>query len=378
MSKYELSLSSDYVPNWTIVDAVREFFQNALDQQTMQKDNEMFFHYDGVHMIQIGNKSSVLSAKTLLLGTSTKRDDKNTIGQFGEGYKVATLVALREGKKVVFYNYGKLETWKPRMVKSRKYEGAEVLTFVTDKFFWNRPPNNNLTIVIDGITQKEWEDIKESNLHCQLPEDMGEILQTRKGRILLNPRYKGRMYVNGLFVCTTKYAHGYDFLPQYLKLDRDRKLVSDWDLQWLASEMWAASGSDKIAELAKQNAPDVAHIQWHTITSAEPTIVAYENFRAQHGDKAVPVTGQSQVDALKKASPQANAIIVSESSKHLIMSCSDYKDQPEKPKVDVGSPMEQLMTWFEDVEPQLSSEQIEAFQEIYAELLQVEDGEAPF
>jgi len=366
-TKYELSLSSDYVPNWTLVDAVREFFQNALDQQTTQEDNEMFFHYDGVHMLQIGNKSSVLSAKTLLLGTSTKRNETNTIGQFGEGYKVATLVALRAGKQIIFYNYGKKETWKPRMVKSRKYEGAEVLTFVVDKVFWKRPPNNNLIIIIDDITPEEWEEIVESNLHCQNIEDMGEIIQTPKGRILLDDKYKGRMYVNGLFVCPTKYIHGYDFLPQYLKLDRDRKLVSDWDLQWLASQMWASSGSNKIAELARQNAPDVAHIQYQTITSLTPTSTAYVDFREQYGENAVPVTDQSGVDETKRNSSKAVPIIVSNSSKHLITSCPEYQDPPKEVSENI-TPMGKLLNWFESIKDNLDTYQKDEFHQIFHEI----------
>lgn len=32
MKKLELTIASDYVPSWTIVDGIRELFQNALDQ----------------------------------------------------------------------------------------------------------------------------------------------------------------------------------------------------------------------------------------------------------------------------------------------------------------------------------------------------------
>ena len=113
MAKYELSLSPEYVSHWGIVEAVREIFQNAIDQAAVQEDNPMFFSYeknevksagwgmtyeqDGV--LRIGNRDSILDAKSLLLGATTKRDDQKTIGQFGEGYKIATLVLLRSGKQ---------------------------------------------------------------------------------------------------------------------------------------------------------------------------------------------------------------------------------------------------------------------------------------
>src|SRR5699024_7551399 len=229
MSKFELSLSRDYVGDWTYIEGIRELFQNALDQHTSVEGNDMFFEYDEENeILRIGNKKSILDRSTLLLGTSSKRDDEETIGQFGEGYKIATLVLTREGHNVVFYNYGAREVWKPRFVKSRRY-GADVLTFFVEKQkIWNKVPDNNLTIEISNIKKEQYEKIKESNLHI---ETKGETIETEKGRILLDEEYKGKVFVNGLYVCEYgEYEKGYDFKPQYLKLDRDRKMVDTFEL----------------------------------------------------------------------------------------------------------------------------------------------------
>lgn len=364
MSKYELSLASNYVADWTIVEAVREFFQNALDQQAVQDNNEMFFHYDGVHLLQIGNKSSVLSANTLLLGVSSKQGDTRTIGQFGEGYKVATLVALRTGKKVIFYNYGKGEIWQPRMVKSRKYDGAEILTFETKKFIWNKPPHSNLIIAIDNITPEDWENIVEVNLHCQ--EDLGEVVNTPIGRILLDPTYKGKVFVNGLFVCNYDYHYGYDFLPEHIKMDRDRKLISDFDLRWLASKMWSTTNSTKITELARLGAQDVAFIEYQTL-QVTPVNMAYREFRDTFGEDAVPVTSQEQVEDYKRKSPQAKPIIVTNSYRHLVKSSQDYQDPPEQEEAELSA-IERLAQWFESVKDILTQEQQDQFNRIVDDL----------
>lgn len=45
MTKFELTISTNYVPDWTYVEALRELFQNALDQQTENPANKMLFEY---------------------------------------------------------------------------------------------------------------------------------------------------------------------------------------------------------------------------------------------------------------------------------------------------------------------------------------------
>jgi hypothetical protein len=335
MTKYPLSISTDYVPGWTVVDAVRELFQNALDQQTTVPDNKMFFDYEqdqdfGViggleGTLTIGNKSSVLHASSLLLGASTKANDPNTIGQFGEGYKIACLVLLRLGKEVTFYNYGAKEVWRPRFVQSRKY-GAKILQFEVDKkFMWRTPPSNNLTIVVEGITPDEYEAIVDSNLHLQ--QELGDVWETPKGWILMDDRFSGKVYVNGLYICDHEpYEHGYDFKPAMIRLDRDRKLVSTFDLEWLSSEMWTSSNDpqaiDMAAVLARMGAVDVKFVTSHNRTNMQLVATkVYETFTEQHGDNAVPVSTNEEMIALPS---QYKAVIVPEKEKELILASPDY------------------------------------------------------
>ena len=121
MSKHQLTISPTYVQDWTYIEAVRELFQNALDNQVVDKDNIMYFAYnEEAQELIIGNKTSKLEVNSLLMGYSSKRDDEDTIGRHGEGYKVALMVLLREGKTVTIQNYGKKELWSSRLIKSRK------------------------------------------------------------------------------------------------------------------------------------------------------------------------------------------------------------------------------------------------------------------
>jgi hypothetical protein len=327
LSKYELSLSKDYVPDWTVVDAVRELFQNALDQQTTTDNNAMFFNYDELtETLYIGNKSSVLDVKTLLLGSSTKRDDPNTIGQFGEGYKIATLVLSRLNKKVTFYNYGAKEVWNPRFVKSRRYNGEEILTFFVDKKYpWTKVPDNNLTIVVEGINPHDYEQIVESNLHLQ---DVGNVIDSSYGRILEDERFKSKVFVNGLYVCSyDKYTQGYDFKPEHIKIDRDRKLADSFQLEWLSSKMLAGVVSDKTVELIKQGSADTAYIQhnWNFNSRTELSNKSHRSFKDEHGENAVPVTTQDEFVKISSIG-KYNPVFVNQTYSAVIKASEEYEE----------------------------------------------------
>ena len=162
-SKFELTIDVNYVKGWGIAQAIRELFQNAKDEEVQNPENTAFFGYDeDTQTLTIGNKQSVLNIESLLLGVSTKTDDKHTIGQFGEGYKIATMVLLRTEHPITFYNYGAKEVWTTRLVKSRRYNGRLVPTFFVDKnYFWQSVPDNNLTIKVENVTLNEYEQIRD-------------------------------------------------------------------------------------------------------------------------------------------------------------------------------------------------------------------------
>jgi hypothetical protein len=337
MSIYELSLTPDYVPDWGIVEAVRELFQNALDQQTVNPENKMFWDYsEEYERLTLGNKTSMLETKSLLLGSTTKVSVEKTIGQFGEGYKVACLVFARLGKKVTIYNYGAKEVWKPRIRKSRKY-GSDILIFDVQKVaVWSKVPDHDLTFEIEGINESEFEDIVNSNLHVQ--EEMaiaGSVYSTGKGEILLCDDQAGRMYVNGLYICAAPdFQKGYNFKPEQVRLDRDRSLISSFDLSWATSEMWLAAKDpdmlDTAIALVNSNCPDTKYITnvdalWDSRIAPIAT-KAYEDFRGNYGPKAIPVTTQEQAEKVPKSH---KPVIVSETAEKVIKASSDYEEPEE-------------------------------------------------
>ena len=78
-------ISKQYVPEWTVKDALRELLQNSLDAGLIA--------YTATHITNQGT----LELKHLLLGCTAKAGDDTKLGQFGEGLKIALLVLLRNG-----------------------------------------------------------------------------------------------------------------------------------------------------------------------------------------------------------------------------------------------------------------------------------------
>ena len=360
MRKLELTIASDYVPDWTIVDAIRELFQNALDQEAQMPDNTASWSYDN-GTFKISNKTSTLETKSLLLGTTTKEGDDRTIGQFGEGYKIATLVLLRNAKQVTIYNYGLREVWRPRFVKSRRF-GTDILTFFIDKEYpWKQVPDNDLTIEVTGLTDEEWfEQIVPANLHLQSDVKIEE--SNEYGEALSDAKHAGLVFVNGLYVCKYEpYKFGYNFKPGNLKLDRDRKLASDFDLRWLASKFWM--NNPRAIDFIEQDLADVSYLSnmsWYG-SSINISNEAFERFRLVHGPRAVPVTTQEEAD---KVPAGYKAVIVSSNYKNLITRSSAY-EEPEDDSID---PLDKLQQWFESIEDNLTEEQSEQFNEIMEEV----------
>ncbi len=358
MSHYELTITPDYAKDWSVVDAVRELFQNALDQQTTEESNTMFFEYAD-NTLRIGNKLSVLEAKSLLLGATTKADDETTIGQFGEGYKIAMLVLTREGHQMTIYNYGNRETWTPRFKNSRRF-GTSILCVDTKKHIWTATPHNNLVIEIADISQETYEEIVMSNLHLQ--PDQGQCISTALGRVLLDEKYSGHLYVNGLLVTKdSKLSRGYDVLPKYLPLGRDRSMVRAFDIQWVTSRMWRSVGQEHYEEASKLlsiGAPDVLYVT--TSYDKAPTKLSEklsEQFVATHGPKAIPVSSQSQLEEVQQKYEDAKPVIVAASLKEAMHTYTTTATLRE----DTRSPLEK---WYEKAADYLPDELLEELKEI--------------
>lgn len=312
MSRYELSVSPDYVPDWTEVEAVRELFQNALDSE-----GEMDWYYAN-SILTITNEKAKLDKNTLLFGTTSKSNDKEAIGHFGEGYKLAFLVLARMGYKVKVINPTN-ETWEPKIIKSKRYNSDLLVVDILTKPRFTKVP---LTFQIHNLKQKIFDKICESNLHMK---PVCTYKETDYGDILEGSDYKGKIFIKGLYVCTKEdLEYGYNILPQFLQTNRDRNLVTDFDIHWVTSQIWADIDKPmKISQMVEKEVIDIRYINNFSKKDLNETM--YQEFCAMHGKYAIPVVDQEEFDLIRKNYKKLKPVFVKPLAKDIIYrGCSSY------------------------------------------------------
>lgn len=320
---YELPLSRNYVRHWGMVEGVRELIQNALDS------NSPFEYVFGEDWLEIRSRNSRLTTSTLLLGSTTK-EGTDAIGSFGEGYKIALLVLTREGYPVKIHNYDRL--WTPSFVYSRQFE-HEVLCIKDESA---KSVVEGLTFRVEGLTPDNIAAIRESCLKMQ--REIGEVIEVSQGRILLDR--PGKLYVGSLFVCETGLEYGYDVLPKHLRLERDRQTVSNFDLQWLAKEMWFESQRwDTVSHLIEADCPDLKYAEHGT-----PALVkeaCYKAFRQKHPG-AIVAKSQEELDKMVQQGMQEVIYVEPSHYSNIITTHTHYAHVAAK----LATPTEQLQAFF--------------------------------
>lgn len=366
MKRFDLGMSINYCPTWGVVESVREFFQNAHDEEIVNPENKMYFGYNkDSKTLCIGNKNGRLTTNTLLLGQSSKRDSSETIGQHGEGYKVATVVLLRNGKTVKVYNRADKEVWTAKTVKSRRYQ-ADVVVFDIEKVsIFKSVPDHDLIFEISGIDEDEYNAIVDSNLFLQdlregedyITSNPGYPLTTHMCKVLTGEKHAGKLFVGGLYVTTSKYAkYGYDFAPGLVKLDRDRGFIDGIDLQFLTAKVISATGDTELINEAK-NFWDGSYFKYYlsnyksvfdNSSYAEMFDKSYQEFLDENGEDAIPVQTTDDFNMLSRNG--FNPVLVEEKDFFFYSGSSMYNPAPDiEDEHDAGELADRLEDWFTDI-----------------------------
>ncbi len=283
IAEYTLSLSPDYVLSWGFWEAIRELLQNSIDQATANAESEKIFDYTEP-VLTIGNTNCVLKPKTLLLGVSDKQCSKKMVGQFGEGYKLALLVLTRLSWDVEILNNDTV--WVPRFVYSDEYQ-EHVLTI---SVYHAEVPVDGVHFVIRDVDKKAFGNVAENYLGDM---EMDQILD--------DDHLRKRVFVSGLFVCEIdELKYGYNFSPGRIRLDRDRRLASSFEITYEASQLWRNQENyELLYENMQAGIVDVQHV------SFAPTQSQYivQRYLSEYSE-AIPVSSQAEIDRYRGCKTQ--------------------------------------------------------------------------
>lgn len=340
MALFNLNLAKNYCSHWGIWEAVREILQNGEDQFTLNPSNEINVEYSEKNQrLSISNKESVLERRTLLLGIDDKADNDKLIGKFGEGYKIALLILTKLNKKVVIKNYKKNEKWTPELNKDPKYQNERVLKVNIKKYLFRGERDNTLTWEINGITPKEWKDINSKYLRYH---ELGKVFTNKKGaQILFEEKYRGCVFVNGLFIEKVKsnLAHGYNLTPEGIDLDRDRKTIEGVDFFYKTMDILteyslahpeAIDGMVERLE-AEEAFEDYKYLLDNTFYISSTGLDAFSDsfqkkFENSNKEPSFPVSNEKEKKEVRSYYPSAPISIVSKKAKAVLSKTKKYKD----------------------------------------------------
>ncbi len=284
-STVPLTISRNYVSTWGIWEAIREIIQNAIDTKQYQVEY-------GEGTITVSTTGGVIDRRHLLLGETSKRNDEDSIGTYGEGFKLALLVLLRENREVSIKNGTDL--WTPIFQNHEQLNEECLAIKIEENVFISN--NDKVSFHISGLTSDEISEIQSKTLYNF---NKALIEAEYKSSFCWYSKGEPKLYVGGLFVCDLdkKYQMSYNFAPNVLELDRDRKSVHTFYLSLEATRLMICSDNiDLVAELAHEGAEDVSdyyNVEYYGGSSAGPATelkkVVSEHFTKNHGLNAYPI-----------------------------------------------------------------------------------------
>lgn len=353
IKNYEITISPNYVSNWGINEAIREILQNAIDADKNGYKKSIYYSGDTLY---INNEGISLSAKDLILGCSSKSDQDGMIGKYGEGFKLALVVLLRKGMNVYVDNNDKL--WNPSFKVSEQF-GTQVLNIEES----DDGRGEGLTFVISPVDQQLYNSLL--NYFPCIDESFGNVVNCDNGQILLDKQFKGKMYVEGLYIQTDdNFQYGYNFNSDVVELDRDRKAINYYELRALTAQsiVTAEECNKEIFDAITKSCVDVRDIEEVIDEASESFLEEYrEQFYEENElEENTLVATESVMKQLEQMDIDVPVVKGTEIQSYLIAKANDKlgiieeakeaiknKDEKEEAFDDFkNSKYARLMNWF--------------------------------
>ena len=223
------NISRNYVESWGVVEALREVIQENLDARKKYGCVGKVAYKKGYLVAEDGGPG--LQRQDLALGISGKRDDGNLIGQFGEGLKLASLVAARENRKMY------IETAGFTVIPCLEYEPAlECYVLALNLLNNNRTAGTRIAL---QATEEEY--------HSAVGMFL-ELNGKSHKRITDKIRFPGgRVYINGALATERK-----DLLFTYNLTGKNARTAQNRDRTVVDEEMLLKEVTDALSTCRKQ------------------------------------------------------------------------------------------------------------------------------
>ena len=361
MQLFELGADPNNVHEWSWEAGIREFIQGYLDNG----NGGEFVHQDNT--LTLRNYNTRLERKTLLAGYSSKRNDASQRGKFGDGLTSGICVLLREGMHITMYNSDVV--WKPVIVYSDQFEHDVIAIEET----LSDHPDEDYTVVIQGVTDSDMERIVNNTLQLQ---DEYKNFTTSEGTILLEEKHKGRIYVGGLFVDHFDSEYGFDFPPECFELDRDRKSLKPFDIQWQIKSLIGKMSKQEVDEdlsdrLVSSMASGDKSMQYlhHEYISSPTFRKSAEKLYNEEYDGKLITSSHEEAEQLREAGNNNVKVVNNAGFVNLVQQTDSYKvvfgARKEKEEISI----ENLLDNFEEEwQHKMETEMYEAWRELSEEI----------
>lgn len=357
MKEYNFTITRNYVSDWGLIEGVREILQNAIDSS-----GEMSVSIDN-NTLTISNKDVKLPIKSLLMGYGTKTNDSSSIGGKSEGSLLAIMVLIREGYNVLVTNDD--EYWMPKFTYNEDLE-EEILTIEVEK----SNPYHIFEYEISGLSEYDIKTLLEEFpiLDKEINGEDYEYVETQCGEIILDEKYKGRMFVEGLPIQRDEnFEFGYNFKTEYVKLDRDRKAINYYELRGLTAQslVTAEECHPEIFRAISNSCVDAKDIE-DVLDEAEDNFLdSYRTmyYEEKHLEKNTIVATQAVAKQLQQMGIDEPISIGSEIESYLIAKANDKLDLVYEAKTAV-----QTKTKLENALDKLCGSKWLTFMELYTKI----------
>ena len=216
-TRESIGMSAEYISDWSIIEAVREIVQNYLDARAMH-DCDGYIRYDEeTGIAKIKDYGPGMAMRHLVMGVSEK--EEGSIGQFGEGLKLALLVFAREGRFAELKTGGKKIT--PVLDESETY-GTKVLGLEIEDY--DHPTHTGTTVRIEVDKSELWGGKLYFEKYYKRYVDSFEWVTKidNIGEEVKVSRPGGNLWVNGSLVGSLRKAE----FSYHLNYDRAKELVN--------------------------------------------------------------------------------------------------------------------------------------------------------